>query len=458
MSVTISAFFSGTGFEINDSRFLASSLYNEINQNKEQIKFGFNGCGVDFGLRGTIFGSDIDKHCDTVITEVLSQIQAGNRVTLNVYGHSRGAIEALLLAKQFSDIDLSSLEINLALLDPVPGNLISAAKIDPLKICLANKTMDLTNCKPLRHVLALYPHEPLNDLAFHAPLLASYPKDTIVEEEVVNGCHAEAEQNYNFASKLVKLRVKQFLLEHGTLFSGAYTQPEDMNQAYIDLYEQGLARVNKNYIRAAHSANGREIVTTSGADYFNSQHRELAKGNSNTTIALSIKEKSDLFSPFRRFAKNHPVVSKVIKSSLKWCVIGALAVTVLYFTGGLAAVPFIAPLIVKLGLITIAALTPIMTVTLATLWHGISKPMLSWCANKFYYPKYDRRQIELPHKKIHGTPEKLAKVFPPNTSNLSSFNGDSCYNSQEEGSHSFNWQPRPTPSCDGSFNPESTSP
>ena len=38
--------------------------------------------------------------------------------------------------------------------------------------------MDLSDCKPLRKVLALYPHRPLPAIACHAPLLVSYPEDT----------------------------------------------------------------------------------------------------------------------------------------------------------------------------------------------------------------------------------------------------------------------------------------
>ncbi len=73
--------------------------------------------------------------------------------------------------------------------DPVPGNLLAASDADCCAFSTANRAMDLTACAPLRRVLALYPHEPLPDLAFHAPLLGVYPPTCAVREDVVLGCH-----------------------------------------------------------------------------------------------------------------------------------------------------------------------------------------------------------------------------------------------------------------------------
>ncbi len=54
-------YFSGTGFSIDEPHFLASSLYKRTAESESQIKMGFNGCGVDYGFNGTIFGSGIDE-------------------------------------------------------------------------------------------------------------------------------------------------------------------------------------------------------------------------------------------------------------------------------------------------------------------------------------------------------------------------------------------------------------
>ena len=41
-------------------------------------------------------------------------------------------------------------------------------------------------------MLAIYPYEPLPDLAFHAPLLPKYPDGAAVEEDATLGCHQGA--------------------------------------------------------------------------------------------------------------------------------------------------------------------------------------------------------------------------------------------------------------------------
>jgi hypothetical protein len=49
---------------------------------------------------------------------------------------------------------------------------------------------------------------------------------------------------------------------------------------------------------------------------------------------------------------------------------GAVAATTLYFTGGLAAIPFVAPFVAQLGNLIIAPLTPIAAGLLATTWYA----------------------------------------------------------------------------------------
>lgn len=138
----------------------------------------------------------MDAQCQQVIWQTESELKNGNFLVLNVYGHSRGAVAALLLAKQLNRIDPAALEINLALLDPVPGNFIITSTLDFLAISLAKKTMDLRACKHLKRVLALYPCEPLNAFAAHAPLFTLYPEHTEVEEEIIPGCHSSAQYQH----------------------------------------------------------------------------------------------------------------------------------------------------------------------------------------------------------------------------------------------------------------------
>lgn len=394
MNKTISVYFSGTGFSIDDRRFLATSLLARTEESDAQIKMGFNGCGVDYGFNGTIFGSGLDEQCEKVIDRVVQEINAGHQITLNVYGHSRGGIAALLLAKQLGNIDKEKLAINLALLDPVPGNFITTSSIDPFKISLANKTMDLSDCKPLRKVLALYPHIPLSAIECHAPLLVSYPQDTEVDEEVVNGCHAQAEQLAHPSSKLVKLRVEEFLVRNGTQIQTArdYKDAEAMKQIYLSRYQQELAYVDQTLSREAHSARGMVITATPGAKFLNSRHKALVGDSSQEPVSLSIQPEKGLFSWFKRFFTNYPLVGQ----ALKWTLIALSIASLLYFTGGLATIPLLAPIVAKLGALSLLALSPVIGGTLAALWYGAAKPILSWCASKFFYPHYATRKIEAP--------------------------------------------------------------
>ena len=205
-------------------------------------KMGFDGCGISHGFRGALFGSGLDEQSDQAIQRIVKEIEAGNEVTLNVYGHSRGAVGALLLAQQLSSIDPNKLSINLAMLDPVPGNLITTSTLDPLNISLANKTMDLSGCKPLKRVLALYPHAPLSSLLAHAPLFVTYPPEVEVEEEVIAGCHAQAEILDGPGSLMARWKIEEFMTHNGTKIDTSvdYTNKDQLKKSYISEYERAL--------------------------------------------------------------------------------------------------------------------------------------------------------------------------------------------------------------------------
>ncbi len=395
MNKTISVYFSGTGFSIDDREFLTASLYVRTEGSESQIKIGFSGCGVDYGFRGGIFGSGLDEQCNYVIARVIQEINAGYQITLNVYGHSRGGIAALLLAKQLGNIDKEKLAINLALLDPVPGNFITTSSIDPFEISLTNKTMDLSGCKPLKRVLALYPYLPLPAIVCHAPLLASYPKETEVDIEVVNGCHAQVEQLSEPLSYLVKLRVEEFLVQNGTQLrtDRDYKNAEAMKQTYLDCYQQDLDPDRQATSRETHSAQGMVITAKTGAKYLNSRHKSLAGDSSQEPVALSIQPEKGLFSGFKKFFTSYPLVGQAIK----WTFISLSVVELLFATGGFTVIPLLAPIVAKLGTLSLVAFSPVIGGALATLWYGVAKPILSWCAaSKFFYPHYEMRMIETP--------------------------------------------------------------
>ncbi len=329
--------------------------------------------------------SGLDEQCDRVIQRITQEIEAGNEITLNVYGHSRGAVAALLLAQQLGSVDPKLLSINLALLDPVPGNLITTSTLDPFNISLANKTMDLTGCKSLRKVLALYPHEPLPAIVCHAPLFVSYPDGIELEEDVIGGCHAEAEHLSNSASVIAKLRVEEFLINNGTKFNSSanYTDSAALKAAYLQQYQLELNKINKlgTMTRDSHSAKGVYINTKTGAQYFNEHHKRLAGGSANATVALTIEPSYDPVSLFQRAIVAYPVAWQI----LKWTFLSIGLASLLYFTGGLAAIP--------LGAFSIFAVAPAVGGALAALWYGAIKPGLLWASERFFYPIYSIREI-----------------------------------------------------------------
>ena len=114
------------------------------------------------------------------------------RVRLNVVGLSRGGIAAIFLANELRDVDGDQLSLALLLFDPVPGNLI-CSRIDWLCCCnTATQSLDLSSCtRNLKHVVALYPYEPLPDVAFHAPVLPCPPPpdNCLYDLDVTLGCH-----------------------------------------------------------------------------------------------------------------------------------------------------------------------------------------------------------------------------------------------------------------------------
>ncbi|MBA2652615.1 MAG: hypothetical protein H0U73_10170 [Tatlockia sp.] len=383
MKKTISVFFSGSNLSIDDRTLVAGYLYHQAESSETQIKNGFNGCAKEFGFWGGILGSGLDKQCDEIIQRVKQELARGHELTLNAYGLSRGGVAALMLAQQLSLVDPDKLSINLALLDPVPGNLITSASLDPFNVTLANKVKDLSACKPLKKVLALYPYTPLADLAFHAPLFPTYPKHIELTEELIPGTHAGAERLWG-DGKLTRLLVMDFFKENGTQFKANKADKThcegnlslNKNKQYCNIYEQKLRQLNREgpMTRDTHSSRGVYITAKTGAQYFNQHHKRLAKGNEDATVAVAIEENPGFFSRFKkRIAANS---SFEIEAALTTFLIPALVV--LWLLGG--------PLSFGLTLVTL--------ITTAVLWKVVIKPLISWALERFFYPMYSMCNLD----------------------------------------------------------------
>jgi hypothetical protein len=326
--ITLTVYFCGTDSSLEKTARenlygnLASVLYQKTRTEKTHLKRGFSGCGITNGLAGGIFGAGLEKQCLEIREEVVNLLKQGKRVKLNCYGHSRGAIAALMLAKMLGHFDEDFLEINLALLDPVPGNLIISAKLDIFSQTLANQVMDLSQSKNLKRVLSLYTNKPLWAVLFHAPLLPTYPYHSEVKEDVIPGWHNEV-QLLRFRGREIFFDSPQFFitftyityflsLDCGTQFQSwrlwipTSLAPQtplrtlDMKEkvAVIDAFEE-MYSMEKGQLQKAtrhcHSARAATIKTEPTKTYVNLFHKEVVlagselKEENHDNLALSIE-------------------------------------------------------------------------------------------------------------------------------------------------------------------------
>ena len=257
-------------------------------------KMGFDGCGVTNGISGTIWAFGLGSQCGEVEERVRALLKRGARpVHVTVVGLSRGGIFALLLAKRLGDLigrmaasaSRPELRLALCLYDPVPGNLIGTVKyIDPIfgRLTTAASVLDVSRA-PIHRVLALYPYEPLPDLAFHAPLLPSYPEGCEVDEDATLGCHQGAlypprlvPRSMRDACLLSQERILSFLRECGVpLARHPSALAGGLPQACVDICEAQLRRQERSH-RAAHVARGTaDIVRHTTGVFLNEHHRRL---------------------------------------------------------------------------------------------------------------------------------------------------------------------------------------
>ena len=257
---------------------------------------GYDGCGVTNGIAGTIWAAGLGDQCSEVLLRVnaLSELRAQRPLHVTAVGLSRGGIGALMLAKRLSDHPLASgadgsirMRLSLCLYDPVPGNLIMTVRwIDPFfgRRTTAACATDVSRA-PVHRVLALYPHEPLPDFAFHAPLLPTYPPGCDVDEDATLGCHQGAlypprsvPSSMYPSCLLSRHRILTFLHACGVPLSGASAgETTELARACLSICEDALAR-NAPSFRAAHAANpDAAIVRRATGALLNSHHRQLLR-------------------------------------------------------------------------------------------------------------------------------------------------------------------------------------
>jgi len=199
---------------------------------------------------------------------------------------SRGGMAVLILIKKLAKFTSNCVVMNTLVYDPVPGNLITSYNCDFLHNTLSAQCMDMSASKNLATVLGIYPHEPLPDIAFHAPILPKYPATTQVENIVTLGCHQGAlySPNDTLASALSYAMISDFFVKVGTPIDHPRS-PFSIDKSKLLQKCDSYALKNKDSVRYTHSHKYTLIVSSAkipDVQFLNSYHKKLhleATGN-----------------------------------------------------------------------------------------------------------------------------------------------------------------------------------
>lgn len=243
-------------------------------------KLSFPGCGVSHGIRGLLFACGLREQCEVVRGYVESCVEAGQSVTVNFVGLSRGGIGGLYLAQMLASFDVAKVKLNLLLFDPVPGNLVWMSRFfDLAGVMNANQAMDVSFVKNFGRVVVLYPHEPLPAIAVHAPLLAKFPHGCQLEQDVILGCHQGALWlRAQPDTCLAFSRIRDFLLQCGSHLDRSNRIARELDVPNNKLAEMLAMELQQNSptTRCAHAPeSGTQIVRYTTGQFLNRSHQAL---------------------------------------------------------------------------------------------------------------------------------------------------------------------------------------
>ena len=206
----------------------------QLERNDRMFKIGFNGCSTRQGW----FGVDDVHPTVHVITARVSAMLEGREeldVRVNVLGFSRGGVTAIILAKHLNNLEHAKrVSVNLALVDPVPGD----SECDEYAgDTLTAEAADLSHCHVIEKVLTLYAEDPTRHYCarwLFKPLVPRYPAQCSLEIDVIPGEHStwqgikEKEHNILLESGGAALaafyRLKDFLHSVNTRFSSDWSR------------------------------------------------------------------------------------------------------------------------------------------------------------------------------------------------------------------------------------------
>lgn len=320
----LNVFFEGTDGHLDSKDSLTSLLFSKaLADNKHSFKIGFNGCGTDNEQSrtydfGGIFSYGLATQVNLVVARIRELLNSTEdaHLTVNTYGFSRGGAATFLLANKMQSLPLEiqkRVTINIATLEPVPGNLPATVALDIIGHSLTSQVGDISTC-PVKNLLVLYTNklfptfDSLSKIVAdaHAPILPSYPLNCQVEIDVMQGCHKTAQFlltstnaiKFQSANALLTFfRVKQFFEQLGTQFDldnyqfqlHSHCYPET-NDTMIALYERILHKehTNSTIYRPMHKDN--KILTHYSREkkYLNLHHKKLCLSNNNNIDPLDV--------------------------------------------------------------------------------------------------------------------------------------------------------------------------
>lgn len=216
MAQNIIAYFCGTGYYTS-----SDACYQHISRTiaDSTALYGFDGCQVK---GGGIFAHGVEEYADELITQL--QKHTGE-IQLNLIGHSRGVLSALLVVKKVqADPELSNrCIISADFRDPVPGNFQLTAKVVGSQ-AIANQVRDLSQCTVLKNVFITLQEIPILPIAFDA-VIPKFHAQTEVEIETLPGYHdvqqrtrIDLKQEHPEIFKLGLAKTMAVLLKDGNVF------------------------------------------------------------------------------------------------------------------------------------------------------------------------------------------------------------------------------------------------
>lgn len=271
----------------------ANALFKATIQDNDHEAIVVDGCAVNDNMSSGLFAFHLESQVAAQINtvrEALKKLAPNEKLTLNLFGHSRGGIATYLMCQGLKDVSPEKLAINLVAIEPVPGNYVWTSYLDHglgLNLSIASRSYDMRDCKNLNHALVIFANDAKMSAVFaHAPLLPMFPQSTNVTVDVVESNHMTLQRFYSdinefcfLAENTMHMAIK-FLREQGTVYKPSfhygmdYFHPIQMQhlitqpiQRSMQFYNTIHTQPDKPYTNHAHYINSNTSHQATHTDY-----------------------------------------------------------------------------------------------------------------------------------------------------------------------------------------------